>query len=143
MHNCKKFVIASDHGASRLAVIHRQEEKYETDTKGEHSGRCCKKFDDYDLPYAIPEGDYLVLADYGRFKGSRAANVEVHGGASLEEVVIPIISLTLKRQTEIIIKVLHKDEIVADFKRGTTISIYISDVENYNNLGIPIACRLS
>ena len=138
MHNCKKFVIASDHGASRLAVIHRQEEKYETDTKGEHSGRCCKKFDDYDLPYAIPEGDYLVLADYGRFKGSRAANVEVHGGASLEEVVIPIISLTLKRQTEIIIKVLHKDEIVADFKKGTTISIYISDVENYNNVSVVV-----
>ena len=95
-------------------------------------------FDDYDLPYAIPEGEYLVLADYGRFKGSRAANVEVHGGASLEEVVIPVISLTLKRQTEIIIKILHKDEIVADFKKGTTISIYISDVENYNNVSVVV-----
>ncbi len=37
-----RYVIASDHGASRLAVLRKKEEKYETDTKGEHSGRCCK-----------------------------------------------------------------------------------------------------
>ena len=35
LHHCKTFVIASDHGASRLAVLQKQEEKYETDTKGE------------------------------------------------------------------------------------------------------------
>lgn len=33
LHHCKSFIITSDHGASRLAVIHKQEEKYETDTK--------------------------------------------------------------------------------------------------------------
>ncbi|GHS97039.1 hypothetical protein AGMMS50276_16410 [Synergistales bacterium] len=96
----KRILIVSDHGASRLAVIKEQDEKYETDTKGEHSGRCCKmppnySPTEYDLPFATEGNGYLVLADYGRFKGSRAANVEVHGGASLEEVVIPIIELTL------------------------------------------------
>ena len=50
MHHYKSFVIASDHGASRLAVIRKQEVPYETDTKGEHSGRCCKSFDDCDVP---------------------------------------------------------------------------------------------
>jgi len=99
-HQCKRVLIVSDHGASRIAVIKEQEEKYETDTKGEHSGRCCKtppnySPTEYDLPFATEGNGYLVLADYGRFKGSRAANVEVHGGASLEEVVIPIIELTL------------------------------------------------
>ena len=39
---------------------------------------------------------YTILADYGRFKGSRKANVEVHGGASLEEVLVPVITLKLK-----------------------------------------------
>ena len=34
MHHCKSFVIASDHGASRLAVIKKQEVPYDTDTKG-------------------------------------------------------------------------------------------------------------
>ena len=50
MHNCKSFIIASDHGASRLAVIKKQEVPYEKDTKGEHSGRCCKSFDGCTAP---------------------------------------------------------------------------------------------
>lgn len=94
--------IVSDHGASRLAVLKRQEEKYETSTRGEHSGRCCQLDDlrgeSYNLPFATEENGYCVLADYGRFKGSRAAVVEVHGGASLEEVVVPVIVLSLKDQ---------------------------------------------
>ena len=138
LHHCKTFVIASDHGASRLAVIHRQEEKYETDTKGEHSGRCCKEFPDADLPHAIRENGYLVLADYGRFRKSRAANVEVHGGASLEEVIVPVITLTLKKQSDQIIKLINADSITSDRHAGTTITLDISDVENRNGISIVI-----
>lgn len=138
LHHCKSFVIASDHGASRLAVIHKQEEKYETDTKGEHSGRCCKEFPDADLPHAIRENGYLVLADYGRFKKSRAANVEVHGGASLEEVLVPVITLTLKKQSDQIIKIVDPESIVSDRHVGTTVNLYISDVENHNKISIVI-----
>lgn len=134
MHECKSFVIASDHGASRLAVIRKQEEKYETDTQGEHSGRCCKEFDDCDLDYVIRENGYLVLSDYGRFKGSRAANVEVHGGASLEEIVVPVITLKLKGQNEVSIKVINENDIRADRHEGTTITLYISYVEYPHNL---------
>lgn len=122
----KRFLIVSDHGASRLAVLHRKEEKYETDTSGEHSGRCCKIPDSnsYDLPFAAEKNGYLILADYGRFKGSRAANVEVHGGASLEEVVVPIIELSLKDET---ITVTVVDEIVtADTRSGTEINLFIN-----------------
>lgn len=122
LRRCKRFVIASDHGASRLAVLRRKEEKYDTDTKGEHSGRCCKLFEPYDLPFAAPEKGYLVLADYGRFKGSRAANVEVHGGASLEEVVIPIIELTLKK-SNVTVK-LVEDSVTVDFRTGTSITLF-------------------
>lgn len=139
LHHCKSFVIASDHGASRLAVLHKQEEKYETDTKGEHSGRCCKEFPDADLPYAINENGYLVLADYGRFKKSRAANVEVHGGASLEEVIVPVITLTLKKQSNQVIKLLNPDSIHSDRHAGTTINLYISDIEHSGNVSIVIA----
>lgn len=122
LRRCKRFVIASDHGASRLAVLRHKEEKYDTDTKGEHSGRCCKLFEPYDLPFAAPEKGYLVLADYGRFKGSRAANVEVHGGASLEEVVIPIIELTLKK-SNVTVK-LVEDSVTVDFRTGTSITLF-------------------
>ena len=120
----KRFLIVSDHGASRLAVLCRKEEKYDTDTFGEHSGRCCKLFQPYDLPFAAEENGYLVLADYGRFKGSRAANVEVHGGASLEEVVIPIIELSLK-DDNLIVKLV--DEMVTvDFHTGAEIKLFFN-----------------
>lgn len=119
-----KYVIASDHGASRLAVLRKKEEKYETDTQGIHSGRCCKFFESAELPFATEENGYLVLADYGRFKGSRASNVEVHGGASLEEVVVPVITLSLK-DTSIVIKIV--DEVVkADYKTGITVNVFIN-----------------
>ena len=119
-----RYVIASDHGASRLAVLRKKEEKYDTDTQGEHSGRCCKLFANYDLPFATEENGYVVLADYGRFKGSRAANVEVHGGASLEEVVVPVIVLSL-RDPSINIKVIEP-AVKADYNQGVTFTIYVN-----------------
>ena len=120
----KRFLIVSDHGASRLAVLRRKEEKYDTDTTGEHSGRCCKLFQPYDLPFAAEENGYLVLADYGRFKGSRAASVEVHGGASLEEVVVPIIELSLKDEN-IMVKLVD-DAVTVDFRTGTEINLFFN-----------------
>lgn len=121
-----RYVIASDHGASRLAVIRNKEEKYDTDTQGEHSGRCCKVFDGCDLPYATEENGYIVLADYGRFKKSRAANVEVHGGASLEEVLVPIITLSLKDSSVAIQPV---DKIVkADHKTGIVVNLFVNKI---------------
>lgn len=124
LRHYKRFLIVSDHGASRLAVLRRKEEKYETNTKGEHSGRCCKLFQPYDLPFAAEENGYLVLADYGRFKGSRAANVEVHGGASLEEVVVPIIELTLKNGN-IMVKLVDEN-VTVDFRTGTEIKMFLN-----------------
>lgn len=138
MHECKSVVIASDHGASRLAVLMHQEEKYSTDTGGEHSGRCCKAFEGYDLPNCIEEKGYLVLTDYGRFKGGRAANVEVHGGASLEEVLVPVITLSLKKKNVIDIRIINSDNIIADRKIGTTVHLYVSDVDNQQNVNIVI-----
>lgn len=91
----RKAVLVSDHGASRLAVIHETENMWEMSEKGEHSGRCCLKSEvDQQPEYAADADDFWVLANYDRFKGSRKANVEVHGGAALEEVVVPIIELT-------------------------------------------------
>lgn len=138
MHECKSFIIASDHGASRLAVLRKKEEKYDTDTVGEHSGRCCKVFEGYDLPHAIEEKGYLVLTDYGRFKGSRAANVEVHGGATLEEVVVPVITLRLKKDHGIDIRVLNADSLQADRKDGTLVKLYISDVDNVDRVSLMV-----
>lgn len=124
LRHCKRFLIVSDHGTSRLAVLRRKEEKYDTDTTGEHSGRCCKLFQPYDLPFAAEENGYLVLADYGRFKGSRAANVEVHGGASLEEVVVPVIELSLK-DGSVTVKLVD-ETVTVDFRTGTEIKLFFN-----------------
>ena len=92
-----KAIIISDHGASRLAVLHETENIWSMETKGEHSGRCCKVSEINDKPdFAIEESGYWILANYDRFRGSRRANVEVHGGASMEEVAVPIIEITQK-----------------------------------------------
>lgn len=94
----QKAIIVSDHGASRLAVLYGKEvlSSIELDEKGIHSGRCCKCESDPQLPQASFENGYAVLANYERFKGGRAANMEVHGGATLEEVLVPQIVLTRK-----------------------------------------------
>ncbi|MCI8507240.1 MAG: BREX-4 system phosphatase PglZ [Lachnospiraceae bacterium] len=138
MHECRQFVIASDHGASRLAVIKKDEKKHPTDTKGEHSGRCCKAYDENDREFVIEENGYFVRTDYGRYKGSRAANVEVHGGASLEEIVVPIITLKLKKQLDVDIRVLNEDKLQADRHNGVLVELYISDVDNINNVYLMI-----
>ena len=135
MHRCQSFVIASDHGASRLAVINKKEIPYDTDTKGEHSGRCCAYFENCDVPFKVEENNHIVLSDYGRFKKSRSANVEVHGGASLEEVVVPVITLTLKKNAGVQIQVVQPDNIQLDRRKGVTLQLYISDT-NSNKISI-------
>ena len=93
----QKIIILSDHGASRLAVTYRSENaKLELTEPGKHSGRCCPAAADPHIEYVTYEDGFAVLANYERFKGSRKADVEAHGGASLEETVIPVIILTLK-----------------------------------------------
>ena len=96
-HGAQKAVIFSDHGASRLAVIYKHEnEKIELEEKGKHSGRCCRCEQNPNLDQAAYENGWAVLANYERFKGGNKAQVEVHGGASVEEVVVPIVTLTLR-----------------------------------------------
>lgn len=92
----EKVLIVADHGASRLAVRygHELNSSIELEESGKHSGRCCPVTEDPNLSFAAYEDGFSVLANYERFKGGRRANVEVHGGASLEEVVVPIIVLT-------------------------------------------------
>ena len=102
-HEFEKIIIISDHGASRLAVLNQSEsEFFKLENHAEHSGRCCPADENPNIPESAYENGYAVLANYDRFKGSRAANVEVHGGATLEETVVPIIEITRKSEkTEI------------------------------------------
>lgn len=95
----KSAIIISDHGATRLAVLNDEEYGAEFivgESKGQHSGRCCQVEEDPRIPFAAYENGYAVLANYMRFKGSRKADVEVHGGATLEETLVPLLQISLK-----------------------------------------------
>lgn len=96
-----RVVVASDHGASRLAVISGQEEKCDGDARGQHSGRCCP-VGAGDVPENVPglltDENWHVFANYTRFPHSRKANVEVHGGATLEEVVVPVVVISKRSE---------------------------------------------
>ena len=131
--NYDKAILVSDHGASRLAVIHETENLVEMASHGQHSGRCCPKSDvDVKPDNATDADDFWALANYDRFKGSRKANVEVHGGASLEEVVVPIIEISYLRSA-VEVKLMPVDapatftgvpEILVSFRKKATIKIF-------------------
>ncbi len=132
----KKAILISDHGASRLAVIHETESLCEMTEKGEHSGRCCKKSDvDQQPEFAVDADDYWALANYDRFKGGRKSSVEVHGGAALEEVTIPIIEIT-SQNNEIEIKLVPEDQssslsetpvIMVSYRKKAVIRVFTSE----------------
>ena len=128
-----KAILIADHGASRLAVIHETENLLEMASSGQHSGRCCPKSDvDVKPDNATDADDFWALANYDRFKGSRRANVEVHGGATLEEVVVPIIELSyLDRAIEVRIMPIDAPatfavtpEILVSFRKKAAIKIF-------------------
>ena len=110
----KQAIIVSDHGATRLAVLCEEEngaDFVQGENKGEHGGRCCKVEENPHLPYAAYENGYAILANYSRFKGSRKAEVEVHGGATLEETLVPLIRISLLPENPQI-GFLHDPEVV-------------------------------
>lgn len=119
-----RMVLISDHGASRLSVISKRENKHQMATDGIHSGRCCPKSESDIQPECVIDGDdFWVLANYDRFKGGRAANVEVHGGATLEEVVVPIIEIT-KSAAEYEFKMLTEKITFSKRKKDAQIKIF-------------------
>lgn len=132
-----KAIIISDHGASRLAVLHGTENVWSMATKGEHSGRCCRISEIDSKPdFAIEESGFWVLANYDRFKGSRRANVEVHGGASIEEVAVPIIEITQK-STNIEAFIVDTSKVLTlGAKEHAVIKLYVG-IKN-NNIAIKL-----
>lgn len=121
----KKAVIVSDHGATRLAILNTDMIKEDVESTGEHGGRVCKIVPDMkQIPNAISEDDYYILADYNAFKGGRVGKVEMHGGATLEEVCIPIIEI-YEKVSFAEIKVLD-DVIKVSFKKKALLHFFCS-----------------
>jgi hypothetical protein len=101
LNDFSTIIIASDHGSSRMAVKFWSEA--ETHDSGEHAKRekygryCVDATEDYsNINGCIQENDKWIFADYSRFKQSGAPFNEIHGGASLEEMLVPIIRINLQ-----------------------------------------------
>ncbi|MEK7398310.1 MAG: BREX-4 system phosphatase PglZ, partial [Candidatus Poribacteria bacterium] len=93
-----RVIITSDHGASRGAILHKgQAYKSDDIAKVERFGRYCIQADtQYENRYAgcIDKDEYHIFASYDRFSISGNEKSEIHGGATLEEVLVPIIVLS-------------------------------------------------
>ena len=121
-----KAVLVSDHGASRLVVLENQLIDGEFDARGTHCGRVCAYTKlTSSMPMIVQAGqndEYSVVADYERFKPGRLVGVEVHGGATLEEVTVPIIELTsIPGDIEIIVST---PLVTSSFKNPPIIEFY-------------------
>ena len=105
--NVDRCFMIADHGATRLAVVAQKDYEYsisefEVVADVSHGGRVCKYSEDAanleeTTCVDTVDGKFCVVAGYKRFKGGRRPTVEVHGGATLEEVAVPIIEICLKR----------------------------------------------
>ena len=101
----KKIILCSDHGTSRLAVLARQT-KFDNAFPAEgrpvyKSGRFADAMagDEKILPTALEYDDKIIFADYSRFIQKGSTGSELHGGATLEEILVPVI--TIKRREKI------------------------------------------
>lgn len=93
--DASKVILTSDHGSSRGAVICCGR-TINLQSKGEHGGRCCKiDVRDVKPKCAVESNGYYSLANYDRIQGGRLNCAEVHGGATLEEVLVPVIEIFL------------------------------------------------
>ena len=88
-----KVILTSDHGSSRGAVMYRGR-TLKLSAVGEHGGRCCK-IDARDVKpkCAVEANGWYSLTNYDRIQGGRLDGAEVHGGATLEEVLVPVIEI--------------------------------------------------
>lgn len=94
------FILTADHGFSPY-IFHKEKIiNPPTGAEVDNRGRCARIYEvtpeiSANLAWHL-EGGYISLKSYGRFYGSGGSVGEVHGGATLEEVLVPV--LVLKRR---------------------------------------------
>ncbi|UUX91404.1 BREX-4 system phosphatase PglZ [Methanoplanus endosymbiosus] len=95
----QKVVIVTDHGSSRLCVLSKQscdnDYSYDGDAKNAKRRYCENMSGDISNPHLLRDGNYCVWANYNQFTvRGPPPKWELHGGATIEEVVIPLIEIS-------------------------------------------------
>ncbi|MBU3188739.1 BREX-4 system phosphatase PglZ [Clostridium bowmanii] len=118
-----KVILVSDHGASRLVVINNKKISFNVESNGTKGGRCCKFVEGMQIPeFATIENGQLTLANYERF--SCYARVETHGGATLEELIVPIIILT--NSNDKVSVTLIENVIESSFRNKAELKVFVT-----------------
>ena len=110
----KKIIICADHGTSRLAVIARKNFDKVYSAEGRKIYNCGRYADalpndEEKFSAAVCFNEKIIFADYSRFSQSGSPGNEIHGGATFEEWLVPII---------IIEKITNAKKISTTKKRG-------------------------
>lgn len=100
----EKIILCADHGTSRLAVLARQT-KFDVVLPADgrtvyKSGRFADILsgDVQNFPKALEYDDKIIFADYSRFVQKGAPGSELHGGATLEEILVPVITIERRKK---------------------------------------------
>lgn len=99
----EKIILCADHGTSRLAVLARQNFDKAFPAEGRKvfkSGRFAEilPHDEKNFPTALAHDEKIIFADYSRFTQKGGTGSEIHGGASLEEVLVPVITIEHRKK---------------------------------------------
>lgn len=94
-------IITSDHGTSRMAVLYRDQAGIYTSKENaqryKYGRYCVDAINDYsEIEGCIPYNGYWIFANYSRFAEKGAPHCETHGGASLEEMIVPVLQVRKK-----------------------------------------------
>lgn len=118
----KKVILCSDHGTSRLAVLARQT-KFDNAFPAEgrqlyKSGRFADAMagDEKIFSTALEYDGKIIFADYSRFIQKGSPGSEVHGGATWEEILVPVI--TIERREKILEQTINTPSPAKKTKRG-------------------------
>lgn len=100
LNRSSSVIITADHGSSRLAAIDKRESITVPDgIVAEKHGRYCindGSLNAVNYKDCIEHDDKLIFTTHRRFNTRGHVQGEIHGGATLEEVLIPIIILRKK-----------------------------------------------
>ena len=126
----RRVLLVSDHGATRAPSIiepQRQQRLETEEANGCSGGRCAPVDPNAKKPdVCAEENGFWSIANYDRFKGGSLQGREAHGGATLEETLVPIIVFELLDNVVELRLLTEDNEIVKDKDKPILITVETS-----------------
>jgi len=122
-------VLTGDHGLTRFARFPEAKipvpEGYKVGSGGRYAQRCNPAAPlPKDSRYMRKEGDYVLLTCHGLFEGTPRNDQETHGGATPEELLVPVIQVRLSKAEPVRI-VDYDRELKADLRGHARLHIQL------------------